>query len=122
MTLTNTIILFVAALCLIVDVRTYGRTYVRMDGHFYWVYDLTKKLKLIARTNVLGRYFKQCSIAVKIRLFRTFCMCYFIIGAFSASMLLVWQQEGHLACKKLSGGMLAQLCVWVKVQICIWPS
>ena len=30
--------------------------------------------------------------------------------------------EGHLACKKLSGGMLAWLCVWVKVQICIWPS
>jgi len=24
--------------------------------------------------------------------------------------------------KKLSGGMLAWLCVWVKVQICIWPS
>ena len=24
--------------------------------------------------------------------------------------------------QKLSGGMLASLCVWVKVQICIWPS
>jgi len=35
-------------------------------------------------------------------------------------MLLVWLQEGHLACKKLSGGMLAWLPVWVKVQICIW--
>jgi len=35
-------------------------------------------------------------------------------------MLLVGQQEGHLACK--SGGMLAWLCVWVKVHICIWPS
>jgi len=42
--------------------------------------------------------------------------------AFSALMLLVGQQEGHLACKKLSGWMLAWLCVWVKVQICIWPS
>jgi len=30
--------------------------------------------------------------------------------------------EGHPACKKLSGGMLAWLCVWIKVQICIWPS
>ena len=29
--------------------------------------------------------------------------------AFSALMLLVGQQEGHLACKKLSGGMLAWL-------------
>jgi len=28
----------------------------------------------------------------------------------------------HPACKKLSGGMLARLYVWVKVQICIWPS
>jgi len=37
-------------------------------------------------------------------------------------MLLVGQQEGHLASEKLTGGMLAWLCVWVKVQICIWPS
>jgi len=37
-TLTNTTIWFVAALCLIVDVRTDGRTYVQMDGHFYRVY------------------------------------------------------------------------------------
>ena len=29
--------------------------------------------------------------------------------AFSALMLLVGRQEGHLACKKLSGGMLAWL-------------
>ena len=27
----------------------------------------------------------------------------------SALTLLVWRQEGHLACKKLSGGMLAWL-------------
>jgi len=33
-TLTNSTIWFVAALCLIVDVRTYVRT----DGHFYRVY------------------------------------------------------------------------------------
>jgi len=31
-------------------------------------------------------------------------------------------QEGHLVGKKLSGGMLMWLCVWVKVQICVWPS
>jgi len=34
-------------------------------------------------------------------------------------MLLVRRQEGHLACKKLSGVMLVWLYVWVKVQICI---
>jgi len=42
--------------------------------------------------------------------------------AFSALTLLAGWQEGHPARKKLSGGMLAWLCVWVKVQICIWPS
>jgi len=34
----------------------------------------------------------------------------------------VGRQEGHLACKKLSGGLLAWLSVWSKVQTCIWPS
>jgi len=42
--------------------------------------------------------------------------------AFSALTLLVGQQEGHLACKKLSGGVLAWLSAWSKVQTCIWPS
>ena len=41
---------------------------------------------------------------------------------FSALTLLVGQQEGHPACKKLSGGVLAWLFVWSDVQICIWPS
>jgi len=38
LTLTNTIIWFVATLSLIVDVQMYVRTYVRTDGHFYRVY------------------------------------------------------------------------------------
>jgi len=42
--------------------------------------------------------------------------------AFSALTLLVRRQEGHPACKKLSGGVLAWLSVWGKVQICIWPN
>jgi len=42
--------------------------------------------------------------------------------AFSALTLLVGQQEGHLACKKLSCGVLVCLFVWIKVQTCIWPS
>jgi len=45
-----------------------------------------------------------------------------ITVAFSALMLLVGRQEGHPACKKLSGEVLASLSVWVKVQTCIWPS
>jgi len=45
-----------------------------------------------------------------------------IIIAYSALMLLVGQQEGHPACKKLSGGVLAWLYVWSELQNCIWPS
>ena len=46
-----------------------------------------------------------------------------VIGcAFSALLLLVGQQEGHPACKKVSGGVLAWLSVWNNVQTCIWPS
>jgi len=42
--------------------------------------------------------------------------------AFSALMLLVERQEGHPACKKLSGGVLAWLSVWSEVQTCICPA
>jgi len=40
----------------------------------------------------------------------------------SALTLLVGWQEGHPACKKLSGGMLMWLSVWSEMQTCIWPS
>jgi len=42
--------------------------------------------------------------------------------AFSALTLLAGRQEGHPACKKLSGGVLAWLSDWSEVQTCIWPS
>ena len=48
---------------------------------------------------------------------------YFIeLGAFSALTLLVGRQEGHPACKKQSGGVLAWLSVWSEVQTCILSS
>jgi len=43
-------------------------------------------------------------------------------SAFSALTLLVGRHEGHPACKKLTGGVLAWLSVWSEVQTCIWPS
>jgi len=46
------------------------------------------------------------------------CQCF----AFSVLTLLVKHQEGHPACKKLSGGVLVWLSVWNDVQTCIWPS
>jgi len=44
------------------------------------------------------------------------------LSAFSALMLLVGWQEGHPACKKLSGGVLAWLSVCSDVQTCIWAQ
>jgi len=41
-----------------------------------------------------------------------------IILAFSALTLLVGRHEGHPACKKLSGGVLAWLSAWSEVQTC----
>ena len=55
-----------------------------------------------------------------------FLVCYvcFVLSccAFSALTLLVGRQEGHPACKKLSGGVLAWLSVWSEVLTCICPS
>jgi len=36
----------------------------------------------------------------------------FMLNIYIALTLLVGRQEGHLACKKLSGGVLAWLSVW----------
>jgi len=45
-----------------------------------------------------------------------------LCAAFSALTLLVGRQEGHPACKKLSGEVLAWLSVWSEVQACICPA
>jgi len=61
----------------------------------------------------------QCHLAI---LFQ-YVYVYLLHGAFSALTLFVGrQEEGHPACKKLSGGVLAWLFVWSDVQICIWPT
>ena len=51
-----------------------------------------------------------------------FLLLFVFCHAFSALKLLVGRQEGHPACKKQSGGVLAWLSVWSEVQTCIWPS
>ena len=50
------------------------------------------------------------SFNLHLYIFISCLQCY----AFSALTLLVGQQEGHPACKKLSGGMLAWLSVWAR--------
>ena len=42
--------------------------------------------------------------------------------AFSALTLLIGRQEGHPACKNLSGAVLAWLPIWSEVQTYIWSS
>jgi len=42
----------------------------------------------------------------------------FVQLTFGALMLLVGWQEGHPACKKLSGGVLTWLSAWSEVQTC----
>jgi len=49
-------------------------------------------------------------------------LCYVSDLAFCALTLSVGWQEGHPACKKLSGGVLAWLSIWSEVQTCICPS
>jgi len=55
-------------------------------------------------------------VALQMVLYK-FCMFCVICCSvvFNALALLVGRQEGHLACKKLSGGVLAWLFVWSAV-------
>ena len=46
----------------------------------------------------------------------------FLSTVFSAWMLLVGRQEGHPACKKLSGGMLAWFSVWARCRFAYGPA
>jgi len=53
--------------------------------------------------------------------FTYYCYYYYYdVLTFSALTLLVGRQEGHPACKKLSGEVLAWLSVRNKVQTCVW--
>ena len=63
------------------------------------------------------------AIAVHYYCLVLWCINIFLLTyRYSALTLLVEQQEGHPACKKLSSGVLAWLSAWSEVQTCIWPS
>jgi len=64
-------------------------------------------------------YVREGTIVLLIKIFNSLN---FLKDSFSALTLLVGQQQGHLACKQLSGGVLAWLSLWGEVHICIWPS
>jgi len=54
--------------------------------------------------------------------FGIYCLFFITLSCLQCFDAVGWATEGHPACKKLSGGMLAWLSVWSKVQICIWPT
>ena len=81
-------------------------------------------------TDMLTEYGTSETSCARIRATKRVCLsgrhiycarCHFCL-AFSALTLLAGWQEGHPACKKLSGGVLVWLSVWSEVQTCIWPS
>jgi len=64
-----------------------------------------------------------CVVSAKSLVCVCVCVCVCACGDYlSALTLLVGRQEGHPACKKLSGGVPAWLSVWCEVQTCMWPS
>ena len=90
--------------CLVTDVTAVYA--VCTLSWFHFTFDLETIICTTLWTNCINIYysFNCCSIA------------------FSALTLLVGRQEGHPACKKLSGGVLVWLSAWSDVQTCIWPS
>ena len=60
----------------------------------------------------------QCNLAK----FSTLIVNEYCHRCFSALTLLVGRQEGHSACKKLSGEVLVWLSVWSEVQTCTCPA
>ena len=73
--------------------------------------------------NIQSVFFAFASRCVWINIFYFYAVFIRFTGTgISALTLLVRRQEGHPACKKLSGGVLAWLSAWSDVQTCIWPS
>jgi len=90
--------------------------YVRMDGS-------TGAQSRKRFTTNFNDVTNERSAPLKLRPYCAIQICLslllFFYTPFSALTLLVGRQEGHPACKKLSGGVLAWLSVWSAVQTCI---
>jgi len=72
-------------------------------------------ISLATNYNSVKRSLGASLVTLKINLASHFSSTYPVFhNAFSA-----WQ-EGHPACKKLSGEVLARLSVWSEVQTCMW--
>ena len=96
-----------------------GNLFIKVELLQPLILQLQSQMRQIVGQIALYKLCTLCSVTSFIRLISTYCI---IPNAFSALTLLVGQQEGHPACKKLSGGVLAWLSVWSEVQTCIRPS
>jgi len=87
---------------------------------------MRKLLQRLQNCDLLSYAMKLARASLSLNMQVTLKMQYFmklskyqIIGNFTALTLLVGRQEGHPACKKESGEVLAWLPVWSEVQTCI---
>ena len=76
----------------------------------------------VTKETAVGFRVMCCLIFCQLQVFSVVSYQLVFLVAFSALTLLVGWQEGHPACKKLSGGVLARLSVWSEMHTCIWPS
>jgi len=69
--------------------------------------DINRELKcLFSRTNLLIRRFARCSKQVKLRLFRTYCLCFYDIGLWTNYHCYSFNKfaSGYIKCMKLFFG------------------
>jgi len=114
----------------LVHTYCFGTSAIRPQSCFYW-YCYSKTLLQQTSVDCPKRLLHQRSIVSKMghgHLITPQFKWLWIItvhhwhSSFSALTLLVGWQEGHPACKKLSGGVLAWLSFGSEVQTCIRPS
>ena len=52
--------------------------------------DINREFKaLFTRTNILSRRFKRCTVQVKVRLFKAFCICFFMMLRYGILLVMV---------------------------------
>jgi len=89
----NSFLTFTLCDCSLMFVNKFKYLGYVIDNSFSDDSDINRVIKaLFTRTNVLCRRFSRCSLAVKVGLFRTYCICYydtalwsnFTIGTFNS--------------------------------------
>ena len=73
-------------------------------------------------TTVVSRGLCLQPLVSLVHLRTKFRSCFYLRLMINLLAFSALTQEGHPACKKLSGGVLAWLSVWSEVQTCIWLS